>query len=75
MDGDFLLVAVEINESDPKNKNIRQCLEPAEEIEVILVEKERIKDFLRDEIGKGVSVSSGVWSLVCGFEQACFDKK
>ena len=69
MDGDFLLVSAEIDENDPGNKDLRQELEPEEEIEVILVEKDGIKDFLREEIAKGSAVSSGIWSLACGLDE------
>ncbi len=67
MDNDFLMVSVEIDENSPENSNPAQRLEPAEEIEIVLMERERIRDFLLEQNRIGVSVSAGVWFLVDGF--------
>lgn len=60
---DFLIVEAEVDEQDPKNINIRQHLEPAEEIEIMLVKKEEIKNFLDEQIKQGVAIGSGLWFL------------
>ncbi|MBN2860404.1 MAG: hypothetical protein JXK93_09100 [Sphaerochaetaceae bacterium] len=69
MDNDFLMVSVEIDENSPENSNPAQRLEPAEEIEIILIEQERLRDFFLEQTRIGVSVSAGVWFLIDGFKQ------
>jgi len=64
MNSDFLLISAQIDEKDPKNIDVRQRLEPAEEIETILIEQDKIKDFLLDQRGKGIDITSGVWFLI-----------
>ena len=54
-------------EKNPENKNTRQQLEPAEEIEIILIEQEKIKDFLLAQNKTGIAISTGVWFLINGF--------
>ncbi len=68
MDDDFFLVWVEIDETKPENKSVRQCLEPAEEIEAIPVEGKKLKRFLLGQGKKGVAVSSGMWFLACSLD-------
>ena len=63
IDQDFFIVTAEIDERNPKNKNVLQHLEPAEKIEVILIKREKIKKFLLDQSNNGVAVSSGLWFL------------
>lgn len=63
MNSDFLLISAQIDEKDPKNLNVRQRLEPAEEIETILIEQDKIESFLLDQHSKGTAISSGVWFL------------
>jgi ADP-ribose pyrophosphatase len=63
MDHDFSVVTVEVDETDPRNKNVQQQLEPAEEIQTILIKQGKIKDFLLEQNNKGVAISSGLWFL------------
>ena len=57
------VVSVEIDEHDPQNAVPVQNLEPAEEIEVVLVPENTVKDFLLAEQKKGVDVGIGLWYL------------
>jgi ADP-ribose pyrophosphatase len=60
---DFIIVEVEVNECAPENQNVQQQLEPAEEIEIILVKKEEVKNLLLEQNKKGVAIGSGLWFL------------
>ncbi|HPT39853.1 MAG TPA: NUDIX hydrolase [Candidatus Omnitrophota bacterium] len=60
---DFIIIEAEIDERDPKNINVEQALEPAEEIEVILIKKEKINDLLSELGRQGVAIGSGIWFL------------
>ncbi|KYC50532.1 MAG: adenosine nucleotide hydrolase NudE [Candidatus Methanofastidiosum methylothiophilum] len=55
------IAIVEINENMFENINPRQELEPSEEIEVILLKKEEIRDFIKEQTKKGVDIGVGVW--------------
>lgn len=55
------VVVVHIDESDPKNRNPRQSLEPTEEIEVLLIPKDEIRSFLLKQAEKGTRIAAGVW--------------
>lgn len=57
------IVKVEIDENDPINKEPKQNLEPSEDIEVILVNKNEAKKFLQEEKEKGVEVGIGPWYI------------
>jgi len=66
INSDFLVVTAEVDEKNPENVNVRQTLEPAEEIEVILIKKEKIRDFLLEQNRQGVAIGSGLWFLIQG---------
>lgn len=55
------VVNVEIDETDPKNQNPQQSLEPSEEIEVVLKRKSEVKEFLLQEKERGNDIGAGVW--------------
>ncbi len=57
------VITVEIDEHDPENKYPIQSLEPAEEIEVVLVDESKVKDFLLKEHEKGVDIGIALWYL------------
>ena len=57
------MVFIEVDENDPANRNPRQELEPAEDIEVCLVKKEKAKDFLLQQQAEGVHISASLWYL------------
>ncbi len=61
------IVSAEVDEHDPQNANPVQNLEPAEEIEVVLVKENQVKDFLLAEQKKGVHISIALWYLF-GFD-------
>ena len=61
---DFILAKAEINELLPENKIPKQELEPEEEIEVMLIDKENIPGFLDDEKEKGTDITAGLWLLM-----------
>ncbi len=63
MDENSYLVSMEIDETDPANANPRQALDPAEEIQVHLVETGRIRQFLLREQACGTEIGSGLWYL------------
>lgn len=60
------LVNVDIDENLPENINPIQELEEAEDIDVILVEKSRISEFIREQQEKGLAVGLGCWYVFCG---------
>lgn len=62
------LVSAEIDENDKENLNPKQQLETEEEIEVILVEKNKIKKFLLEEQKKGTAMGIGPWYIFCGLD-------
>ncbi|WP_446897508.1 NUDIX domain-containing protein [Clostridium sp. LBM24168] len=62
------LVNVDIDEKLPENINPRQELEEAEDIEVILVEKDRMKDFVIEQQKKGLGIGLGCWYVFCGLQ-------
>lgn len=62
-----ILVQMEIDENCELNKNPKQDLEPSEDIEVILVSKEKTRDFLIDEKSKGMDIGVGPW-YIFGFK-------
>lgn len=62
------VVSAEIDENDKENLNPKQQLEAEEEIEVILVEREKIKDFLLEEQKKGTAMGIGPWYIFCGLD-------
>ena len=57
------VISVEVDEHDPANKNPVQSLEPAEEIEVVLVEENKVKEFLLSEHKNGREISVALWYL------------
>ncbi|MCX5694416.1 MAG: NUDIX hydrolase [Candidatus Omnitrophica bacterium] len=63
MNSDFLVVSAQVDERSPQNLNVRQRLEPAEDIETILIEQDKIETFLLDQHSKGIDISSAVWFL------------
>jgi ADP-ribose pyrophosphatase len=65
IDHDFLVVRVEVDEKSPENTELCQCLEPAEEIETMLVEGKKLEKLLLEQGKKGVAISSGMWFLAC----------
>ena len=64
------LVTIEVDENLKENKNPVQHLEAEEEIEVILVSKSNVKDFLIEEQKNGTAVGVGPWYVFCGID--CF---
>jgi ADP-ribose pyrophosphatase len=62
------VISAEIDENDKENLNPRQQLEAEEEIEVILVEREKIKDFLLEEQKKETAMGIGPWYIFCGLD-------
>ena len=61
MDVDMQIVEVEIEESDPLNQNPVQSLEPEEEIEVVLIKRENIKQYILKEKENGNQISAVLW--------------
>lgn len=64
MNNDFFIASVEIDENDSRNRNTHQTLEPSEEIEIVLIKKKRIGNFLMEQIDQGTDVGSGLWFLL-----------
>lgn len=58
---DQYILCAEIDETDPRNQHPQQELEPAEEIEVVLLMEDEIPAFLHSEQLAGRTVGSGVW--------------
>ena len=59
---DFMhVVELEVQEDCTENLNPKTNLESSEEIEVILLSKDRIPTFLKHQKEKGVEISVGVW--------------
>lgn len=63
MNAPGVAVYVRIDENDPRNRQPRQELEPGEEIEVILLEKNKILPFLLEEQKKGAAIGANLWYL------------
>jgi ADP-ribose pyrophosphatase len=61
LDCDVVVFEMEIDENAPENAVPRQELEPEEEIEVILVEKNRVRDFLVKEEAGGTAIDVACW--------------
>ncbi|MEA1928928.1 MAG: NUDIX domain-containing protein [Candidatus Auribacterota bacterium] len=61
LDCDVVVFEMEVDETLPENIDPRQELEPEEEIEVVLVEKARVKDFLVREGDKGTAIDVACW--------------
>lgn len=55
------IVNVEIDEDDPANLHPVQRLEPSEEIEVLLVEEQDIREFLKEKHRQGYEIGIGPW--------------
>ncbi|MGL1935575.1 MAG: NUDIX hydrolase [Fibrobacterales bacterium] len=55
------VVTIEVDESLLENQNPNQSLECGEEIEVVLVEKSKVKEFLLTEYQNGVAIGSLLW--------------
>ena len=50
-----------VDERDPRNKNPKQRLETSEKIDVILLKRTEVRNFLLSEIRKGSAIGPGVW--------------
>jgi len=61
LDCDVVVFEMEVDENDPENADPRQELEPEEEIEVVLVEKDRVRDFLIKEESEGTAIDVACW--------------
>jgi len=61
LDCDVVVFEMEVDENDPENADPRQELEPEEEIEVVLVEKDRVRDFLIKEESEGTTIDVACW--------------
>lgn len=59
------VVNAEIDETIKENLNPKQHLESEEEIEVVLVNENSLKNFLLKEQAKGTAVSMGLWYVFC----------
>lgn len=62
------LVNIEIDENLEENKNPVQHLESEEEIEVLLIPKNNVKNFLIEEQKNGTAVGIGPWYVFCGMD-------
>ena len=67
LDCDVYVFRMDIDEDDPDNAVPVQELEPEEEIEVILKNKEEIRDFLLSETRKGTAVDVACWFTFFNF--------
>lgn len=63
------LVNVDIDEKLTENINPEQELEETEDIEVILVEKDSISDFVMEQQKKGLAIGLGCWYVFCGLKR------
>ncbi len=63
MNSDSMVISMEIDEEDPINADPVQDLEPSEEISVIPIEHEDIRDFLIKEKKSGSAIGAGLWYL------------
>lgn len=62
------LVNVEIDEDLPENINPKQELEDAEDIDVILIEKDNICQFVKEQQKSGLAIGLGCWYVFCGLQ-------
>mgnify|MGYP000899683065 FL=1 len=62
------VVKVEIDENLEENKNPKQNLEAAEDIEVIALKKEELKHFFLKEQANGTAIAMGPWYVFFGME-------
>ncbi|MBR9648817.1 NUDIX hydrolase [Clostridium tyrobutyricum] len=62
------LLGITVDENLPENKNPKQELEDSEDIEVILIEKHKIIDFLKKEQKSGTALGIGCWYVFCGLQ-------
>lgn len=62
------LVNVEVDENLPENINPKQELEGAEDIEVVLIEKNQIENFVRQQQKNGLAIGLGCWYVFCGLQ-------
>ncbi len=53
----------QIDETDPRNINPQQNLEPEEQIEVVLVDSNNVQEFLIKQQNSGIEVGIGLWYL------------
>ena len=58
-----MAVYVEVDENLPENQNPKQELETSEIIDVILVSKDNMKDYLLKEYEQGTYIGSNLWYL------------
>lgn len=58
-----ITVYIEVDEFLEENRDPRQALEPGEDIEVVLVPRDEIKQFLLDEHEKGTHIGGNLWYL------------
>lgn len=63
------VVTIEVDENLKENKYPVQHLEAEEEIEVILVSQNNVKDFLIEEQKSGTAVGIGPWYVFCGIDR------
>lgn len=63
IDDNGQIVLIEVDESDPRNLNPQQALEPGEDIEVCCIHRRDMKDFLLNQHNAGVSITSSLWYL------------
>jgi ADP-ribose pyrophosphatase len=59
---------VEIDENLPENKNPKQQLEAAEDIQVITLKKDEMKNFFLKEQASGTAIAMGPWYAFFGME-------
>jgi ADP-ribose pyrophosphatase len=60
---DQYIMSAEIDENDPRNLFPQQELEPAEEIDVVLLRQDEIPAFIESERAAGRTVGPGVWYM------------
>ncbi|MDP8213879.1 MAG: NUDIX hydrolase [Candidatus Euphemobacter frigidus] len=61
LDCDVVVFEMEVDETSPENADPRQELEPEEEIDVVLKDKDKIRDFLIEEEAKGTAIDVACW--------------
>lgn len=57
------IVLTNVDEENPQNLAPRQSLEPEEQIEVLLVPQNNIREFICEEQNKGTAIGSSLWYL------------
>jgi ADP-ribose pyrophosphatase len=57
------IITIDVDEHDPANQNPQQELEPAEDIEVCLVDRSNAIAFLLQEHERGIHISSNLWYM------------